>query len=167
MDQCELYYVCCWPCGHEGCLHDFLLLRNLRTLCLEHDFMWLLMRRREHVTSLKFCTRCCCAYCAAPGEHETDKCIFMQYSDEEEAYKVYQTEYPSQGNCKSKIQVSIMNSNIQKKMWALKRWEIIAGFVQTHIFLYGHRRTFFSCALHTWSLHAWLETEDWLVLRVS
>ena len=39
------------------------------------DFMWFVMRKREPVRSHKSHTRCCCAYCGAPGEHETGTCI--------------------------------------------------------------------------------------------
>ena len=40
-------------------------------------------KKRELVISHKSRTRCCCAYCGAPSEHETGTCmVTMQYGDE-------------------------------------------------------------------------------------
>ena len=44
--------------------------------------------------------KCCCAYCGAYSEHETDTCIVtMQHGDEDVMCMVYEAECP-QGNCK-------------------------------------------------------------------
>ena len=59
--------------------------------------VWASAQGRELVRSHKSRTRCCCAYCGAPSEHETGTCIVtLQYCDEEESCTVCQAEYKPQ-----------------------------------------------------------------------
>ena len=80
--------------------------------------VWVYAERRFHVVpqeekelvrSHNSRSRCCCAYCGAPGEHESDNCIItMQYGDEEDSCMVFQAGYPLQGNCMSVVEALIM-----------------------------------------------------------
>ena len=61
-------------------------------------------------------TRCCCAYCGGPSEHETGTCIItMQYGDEEDSCMVFQAGYPPQGNCTSLVEALIMANNVHEE----------------------------------------------------
>ena len=87
-----------------------------RGLLLNDGFMWFLTRTREPVRSHKSRTRCCCAYCGAPGEHETGSCtVTMQYGDEKESRMLYQAEYPPHGNCMSVIEALLMANNLHEE----------------------------------------------------
>ena len=77
------------------------------------ESMWFVRGKREPVRSHTFRTRCCCAYCGAPSEHEIGSCIVTkQNGDEEESCMVYQAEYPPQENCESVVEVLLMPNSV-------------------------------------------------------
>ena len=61
-------------------------------------------------------TKCCCACCGAPSEHEIGTCpVTVQYGDEEQTCVVYQAEFPPQANCMSVIEALIMTNNVREE----------------------------------------------------
>ena len=89
--QCGVRPASYRTCGHQGCPHDSLLLQEVN-LCPQ-TISWFPTRKRELAKSHKACTRCCCAHCGAPSEHESGTCIVtMQYDEEDETCLVYQAD---------------------------------------------------------------------------
>ena len=80
-------------------------------------------------------TKCCCASCGAPTEHETRTCVVaMQNGDEEGTCVVCQVEYPPQGRFESVIEALITSYNVHEED---------AGFdkVGSHRRVYGGLRS--------------------------